>query len=83
MADIERVHALVGEIEDTSNPDRIAVLVEKLKKARTWEHPRVTEKLREFRSRGLMDARGNLVGINSLGRIGPEPGKRHYFAEQE
>jgi hypothetical protein len=83
MADFERIHMISAEIEGfEGHPDRLVALKEKLAKARTWEHPRVTAKLSELRSRGLMDVKGNLSGINSLGRIGPEPGRRTFFAEE-
>lgn len=78
MADLERMREIVEEYTCCEDPDRRALLKEKLEKTRAWEHPRVTEKVKSLRARGLMDPKGNLVGINTLGKIGPEPGRRNF-----
>lgn len=61
MADIEKMREVVEEYKFTEDPERRAVLKEKLDKLRAWEHPRVTAKLKELRSRGILDANGNLL----------------------
>lgn len=61
MADIEKMREIVEEYKYTEDPERRVILKEKLEKLRNWEHPRVTAKLNELKSRGIMDASGNLL----------------------
>lgn len=78
MADYERISELKMMISEETNPDRIDFLKVKLEKVQNYIPDVVTNKIRELTRRGLMDHRGNLVGINSLGKIGSEPGKNVY-----
>jgi len=61
MADIEKMREVVDEYKFTEDPERRAILKEKLEKLRAWENPRVTAKLKELMSRGILDANGNLL----------------------
>lgn len=75
MADYERISELKLMIAEESVPDRIQFLRNKLEKIQAYVPHEVKTKIHSLMSRGLMDSKGNLVGINSMGRIGPEPGK--------
>ena len=54
MADFEGMLSMQLKIMDCEDPDRRALLVEKLEKLKRWEHPRVTAKLAELRARKLI-----------------------------
>jgi hypothetical protein len=48
MADLEGITRLKLKILDTEDPGKRAVLMEKLVKLQNWEHPRVTQKMKEL-----------------------------------
>ena len=48
MADLEGITRLKLKILDTEDPDKRAVLLGKLEKLQNWEHPRVTQKMKEL-----------------------------------
>lgn len=77
MADYERISELKLMIAEETDPDRIEFLRNKLKKVQEYVPDAIKHKISDLMSRGLMDSKGNLVGINILGRVGPEPGKRN------
>ncbi len=65
MADYEKMSCIIAEMADTCDPDRREILKEKYKKIKEWVHPRVDEKMRDLRSRGIIDADGNLNTVKS------------------
>jgi hypothetical protein len=72
MADYERISELKLMIAEETVPDRIEFLRNKLEKVQSYVPEAVKNKIRDLMSCGLMDNNGNLIGINSMGRIGPE-----------
>lgn len=52
MADIEGMNRLKLKFNETDDPDTRAIILAKLEKLKNWEHPRVTAKMSELRSRG-------------------------------
>lgn len=54
MADLEGIAKLKLKILESEDPEYTKVLIKKLEKLKTWEHPRVTQKMNELRHRGLI-----------------------------
>lgn len=54
MSDLEGMMKLKLKILDCENPELRSMYIRKLEKLKTWEHPRVTEKLRELRQRNII-----------------------------
>ncbi len=55
MADLEGIARMKLKIMDTEDPEKRAVLLEKLEKLQNWEHPRVTQKMNELRQKGFFN----------------------------
>ncbi len=54
MADLEGMTKLKLKILDCEDAEKRDVLIKKLERLKTWEHPRVTEKMAELRSRKII-----------------------------
>lgn len=54
MSDLEGLTRLKLKIIDCEDPDTRALLVQKFEKLKVWEHPRVTQKMKELRARKII-----------------------------
>lgn len=54
MSDIEGMTKLKLKILNCEDPELREIYIRKLEKLKTWEHPRVTEKLRELRQKNVI-----------------------------
>jgi hypothetical protein len=54
MADLEGMTKLKLKILDCEDAEKRDVLIKKLERLKTWEHPRVTEKMAELRMRNFL-----------------------------
>lgn len=54
-SDLEGISRLKLMYLECDNPDRKAKILEKINKLKTWEHPRVTQKLSELRFRKIIN----------------------------
>lgn len=60
MADLEGITRLKLKIMDTEDHEKRAVLMEKLEKLQQWEHPRVTQKMKELSMDRVQDQQKRL-----------------------
>lgn len=51
MSDVEGLVKLKLKYLDTDDPDKREALLKKIEKLKNWEHPRVTEKLKQLNTR--------------------------------
>lgn len=54
MSDLEGMTKLKLRILECEDVDTRAFLIQKLERLKTWEHPRVTAKMAELRSRKIL-----------------------------
>ncbi len=54
-SDLEGISRLKLMYTECDDPDLRTVLLKKIEKLKTWEHPRVTQKLKELRERKIIN----------------------------
>lgn len=54
MSDLEGMMKLKLKVLECEDPERRSMYIRKLEKLKTWEHPRVTEKLAELRQKNVI-----------------------------